>query len=241
MGIIHSPMARHRIRHRVEETRNTCSRAVLNEDTIVIRLARNLSQEERREHIRSLLRRMMEQVLKEQRKKRITPFRHILDGGETLTIQTKTGKTYRFFLTPGPRTTIHSLKRERGWNIVIGPTLRRPGLHKLLWSLLAHAERASVHMLVHEMNRRTLRVPISNVKLSFARSQWGSCSQQGTIMLNTALLFVPRRILHYVIIHELAHRKVQNHSTRYWETVKRAMPHYRRAYQELQNYRLPSL
>src|SRR3989338_7085465 len=117
MGIIHSPMARHRIRHRVEETRNTCSRAVLNEE----------------------------------RKKRIPPFRHILDGGETLTIQTKTGKTYRFFLTPGPRTTIHSLKRERGWNIVIGPTLRRPGLHKLLWSLLAHAERASVHMLVHEM------------------------------------------------------------------------------------------
>src|SRR3989338_1628849 len=185
MGIIDSPMARHRIRHRVEETRNTCSRAVLNEDTIVIRLARNLSQEERREHIRSLLRRMMEQVLKEQRKKRITPFRHILDGGETLTIQTKTGKTYRFFLTPDHRTRVSKLTgRQNGWVVHIGPKLRRPTLHRLLWNLLAQAETQRMKDIARVLNRKTLRVPIHEVKLSFAKSQWGSCSPKGVIMIN---------------------------------------------------------
>lgn len=241
MGIIHSPMRRSPIHHRVEETRNRHSRAVLQEETIIIRLARNLSREERREHIRSLLRRMMEQVLKEQRKRRISPFRHLLDRGESLTIRTATGKMYRFFLTPGPRTTVHTLKRTRGWTIAIGPTLRRPGLHRLLWSLLARAEQASLQELVHTINRRTLRVPLRTVTARFMRSQWGSCSASGTIVLNAALLFVPRRILHYVIIHELAHRRIHNHSARYWDVVKSALPHYRRAYRELQNYRLPSV
>lgn len=247
-----------RIRHRVIQTRNTCSRAVLHEDTIVIRLARNLSQEERREHIRSLLRRMMEQVLKEQRKKRIAPFRHLLEGGETLTVTLASRRQYTFRLIPGHITKVWPIgvtrsleeqqwchttpyKKCRGWIVHIGPHLRRPALHRLLWKLLAHAEMQHVETIVRTVNRTTLRVPIHSVKLAFAASQWGSCSPTGTIMLNTALLFLPRSILHYVIVHELAHRMVQNHSPRYWEIVKCALPNYRSAYQELQNYRLPSL
>ncbi|MBI2117568.1 DUF45 domain-containing protein [Candidatus Peregrinibacteria bacterium] len=226
-----------RIRHRVIQTRNTCSRAVLQEDTIVIRLARNLSQEERREHIQNLLRRMMGQVLQEQRKKRIAPFRHLLEGGETHTLQTRTGKTYRFLLKPGSRTKATVLqtyrpsttlgvtrtlerrraerlpagkagsrsttphKRCRGWIVEIGPHLRRASLHRLLWNLLARAEMPRMENIVRVINRTTLRVPIQNVKIAFAKSQWGSCSPKGVIMLNTALLFLPQRILHYVIVH----------------------------------------
>lgn len=235
-------MARSHIRHRVIQTRNIYSRAVLQEDTIVIRLARNLSQEERREHIQSLLRRMMEQVLKEQRKKRIAPFRHLLERGESLTVRLASGRMYRFVLTPALRTRIQPLgKHLNGWTVGIGPHLRRPALHRLLWKLLAHAETQRMEKMVRAVNRKTLRVPIRGVKLAFAQSQWGSCSPKGIIMLNTALLFIPRRILHYVIVHELAHRLIANHSPRYWETVKSAMPTYRRAYRELQNYRLPTL
>ncbi|MBI2524005.1 M48 family metallopeptidase [Candidatus Peregrinibacteria bacterium] len=235
---------------------------MLQEDTIVIRLARNLSREERQEHIQNLLRRMMGQVLQEQRKKRIAPFRHLLDGGESLTVHLASGRIYRIILTPGSHTKATVLqtrpsttclagrqgsrnttphKKCRGWIVEIGPHLRRTALHRLLWNLLARAEMPRMENIVRIINRTTLRVPIQNVKIAFAKSQWGSCSPKGVIMLNTALLFLPQRILHYVIVHELAHRLVQNHSPRYWEIVKNAMPNYRRAYQELQNYRLPSL
>lgn len=230
------------IRHRVIQTRNICSRAVLQEDTIVIRLARNLSQEERREHIRNLLRRMMEQVLKEQRKKRIAPFRHLLDGGESLTVRLASGRIYRIALIPGSRTQVRLLDmRQRSWVVEIGPRLRRPALHRLLWNLLAKTEMRRMQHTVRALNGNTLRVQIRGVKLAFAQSQWGSCSPKGVIMLNTALLFLPKKILHYVIVHELAHRLVHNHSPSYWKTVKRVMPNYRGAYRELQNYRLPSL
>ena len=53
------------------------------------------------------------------------------------------------------------------------------------------------------------------------------------------LLFAPPSILKYVIVHELAHRVHANHSDAYWRTVQRGMPTYKRAYKELQNYRLP--
>lgn len=230
-----------RIRHTIIQTRNVCSRAVLHEDTIIIRLARNLSREERREHIQSLLRRMMEQVLKEQRKKRIAPFRHLLEGGESVTVRCASGRRYRFLLIPKNRTTVQQLKKQRGWIVGIGPAIRRSALHRLLWNLLAREESADIATFVHATNRTTLRVPIRSVRLAFAKSQWGSCSASGIIMLNSALLFVPRRILRYIIVHELAHRLVASHSPRFWATVARAMPDYRRAYRELQNYRLPTL
>lgn len=231
-----------RIRHKIIQTRNTCSRAVLHEDTIVIRLARNLSQEERREHIRSLLMRMMEQVLKEQRKKRIAPFRHLLEGGESLTVRLASGRVYRIVLAPALQTRARPLGcGRRGWIVGIGPQLRRPTLHRFLWNLLAKAEERRMERIVRTINRQTFRAPLRGAKIAFAKTQWGSCSPTGVIMLNAALLFVPRCILRYVIIHELAHCRVRNHSPRYWAEVAGALPDYRRAYRELQNYRLPTL
>lgn len=231
-----------RIHHKIIQTRNVCSRAILHEDTIIIRLARNLSREERREHIQSLLRRMMEQVLKEQQKKRIAPFRHLLDGGESLTVRCASGRIYRIVLAPALHTRARPLGNRRcGWIVEIGPQLRRQALHRFLWNLLAKAEERRMERLVRAINRQTFRVPIRGTKVAFAKTQWGSCSPTGVIMLNAALLFVPRRILRYVVIHELAHCRVRNHSPRYWAEVAGALPDYRRAYRELQNYRLPTL
>ena len=79
-------MAKLPIRHRVEYTRNKHSRAVCRGNTIIIRLARNLSKAEEREHIQSLLRRMTHLVLQEREKSSVDPFRHLLSGGQTQTV-----------------------------------------------------------------------------------------------------------------------------------------------------------
>ena len=93
--------------------------------------------------------------------------------------------------------------------------------------------------MIHKINEDTLRVPLVTTTLRFATSQWGSCSPKGIIMLNTALLFLPPSLLHYVIVHELAHRRIAGHSDAYWAIVKHAMPRYERAYEALRKYRLP--
>ncbi|MBU2213664.1 M48 family metallopeptidase [Patescibacteria group bacterium] len=228
-----------RIRHRVERTQNKHSRAVFRDGTIVIRLARNLSTTEKEEHVRDLLRRMTQQILEEEQKKMIDPFRLLLNGGQTLTVQTATGKSTHFSLRPGKKS--FARKTSRGWSVTVGPHLRRKGLHQFLWKLLIASEEKRVRMLVHSINDETFGIPIRKINVRFATSQWGSCSPKKVIMINAALLFTPPSVLKYVIVHELAHLKHGNHSGAYWREVAWGMPQYKKARELLKDYRLPSL
>jgi predicted metal-dependent hydrolase len=232
-------MKKRHIRHRVEVTRNKHSRAVCKGDTIIIRLARNLSKTERQEHISSLLRRMTRLILEERQKTVISPFNHLLNGGQTQTVEIATGKKYIFSMMPGERT--RARRTARGWNIEVSPQVRRTSLHQLLWRAIAASELPRIRQLVQTINDATYGVPVKQVKLQFATTQWGSCSPKGVIMINAALLFLPPRLLKYVIIHELAHRIHANHSDTYWKTVERSMPGYETAYHQLHQYRLPQL
>jgi predicted metal-dependent hydrolase len=64
----------------------------------------------------------------------------------------------------------------------------------------------------------------TKLRLSTARTRWGSCSSSGTISIHFALYFAPIEIRQYVIIHELAHVKHPNHSPRFWNFVAQFDP-----------------
>lgn len=59
------------------------------------------------------------------------------------------------------------------------------------------------------------------------RSNWGSCSTKGNLNFNWRLLFAPKAVLEYVIIHELCHLKEHNHSASFWDLVKNYCPDYK--------------
>jgi predicted metal-dependent hydrolase len=65
------------------------------------------------------------------------------------------------------------------------------------------------------------------------RSRWGSCSTRGTISLNCCLMFQRPQVVRYLMIHELSHTVHMNHSRRFWQTVSRHCPDYRRLDREL--------
>lgn len=65
------------------------------------------------------------------------------------------------------------------------------------------------------------------VSIRSQKTRWGSCSSNGTISLNDQLLFLERPAVEYLMIHELCHRRVMNHSPAFWELVKTFCPDYR--------------
>lgn len=75
-----------------------------------------------------------------------------------------------------------------------------------------------------------LRVPlqaeVATVRLSNARSRWGSCHVSGRISLNWRLIHMPQHLIDYVVVHELAHLREMNHSPRFWAVVSSVIPDY---------------
>lgn len=61
------------------------------------------------------------------------------------------------------------------------------------------------------------------------RTRWGSCSSRGNISLNWRLIKAPEWVSDYVILHELVHTRILNHSQAFWREVERVAPDYREA------------
>lgn len=227
-----------RFRHKVERTRNKHSRAVYRGNTIIIRLAKNLSRTEEQDHIRNLLRRMAHLILLDREKTLIDPFRTLLDGASSAKVRVGR-KTVTFTLRAGEKT--KAVRVRGGWKVDVSPGIRRRSLHRFLWSLLARDAAPHLLKLLHRYNKETFRARITETTVAFAGTQWGSCAPRGRIMLNTALIFLPLKLQRYVIVHELAHTRRADHSAAYWREVETMLPDYESDYRALQQYRLPSL
>lgn len=70
---------------------------------------------------------------------------------------------------------------------------------------------------------------VAGVTVRAPRSQWGSCSPTGRISLNWRLIQLPPHVSDYILLHELAHLRFLNHSSRFWREVDRLCPWHREA------------
>lgn len=56
------------------------------------------------------------------------------------------------------------------------------------------------------------------------RSRWGSCAWDGTIRLNWRLIMLDPELIDLVVVHELAHLSIRNHSRVFWDYVYVFLP-----------------
>ncbi len=84
-----------------------------------------------------------------------------------------------------------------------------------------------------------LAVQVRRLSLSSASTRWGSAGADGTVRLNWRLVHFGMPIIDYVVVHELAHLRVMDHSPRFWEVVESVVPDYRQRRQVLQDDHLP--
>ena len=64
----------------------------------------------------------------------------------------------------------------------------------------------------------------SQILIRDQRLRWGSCASDGTLRFNWRVMMLGPSLIEYVVVHELAHLTVRNHSKDYWAIVSGVMP-----------------
>jgi predicted metal-dependent hydrolase len=67
----------------------------------------------------------------------------------------------------------------------------------------------------------------TGVKITSARTRFGSCSGKNSLCFSWRLMQYPPEAIDYVVVHELAHIRHHDHSPSFWALVERTMPDYR--------------
>lgn len=71
-----------------------------------------------------------------------------------------------------------------------------------------------------------LDVRVATIRLSNAKTRWGTCHPDGRVHLNWRLIQMPPALIDYVVVHELAHLREPNHSRCFWRWVASVLPDY---------------
>ena len=78
-----------------------------------------------------------------------------------------------------------------------------------------------------EFYARKFGFKVERIRISSARTRWGSCSAKGTLSFTWRLVMAPPEVIDYVVVHELCHLKELNHSKTFWAQVEAILPGYK--------------
>ena len=74
---------------------------------------------------------------------------------------------------------------------------------------------------------KIMNLKYSRMKVTGARTRFGSCSSKGNICFSYLLMRYPEAAREYVVVHELAHLIEMNHSHRFYKIIEKYMPDYK--------------
>ena len=86
-----------------------------------------------------------------------------------------------------------------------------------------------------EYYAKMMGVTYGRITIREQKTRWGSCSSKGNLNFNWKIVMMPREVLEYVVVHELAHRIEMNHSPAFWQIVENVLPDYKERRKALKN------
>ncbi len=87
---------------------------------------------------------------------------------------------------------------------------------------------------------RKLGARVNRITIRKQRSRWGSCSPDGNLSFNLWLICLPRELIRYVALHEVAHLKEKNHRRKFWELVGSEFGNYKEMEKRLSEHWPPA-
>lgn len=98
------------------------------------------------------------------------------------------------------------------------------------------ADKVKAHLVISEKVESFSKIygfSYNSIKIKQLKSMWGSCSRKKNLNFNYKLIYLPTRLLDYVVVHEICHLKEFNHSPKFWKLVGCIIPNYKELRKEL--------
>lgn len=73
---------------------------------------------------------------------------------------------------------------------------------------------------------RIMSLQHGDIMIREQKKRWASCDRKGNLRFNWQIIMAPLKMVDYVVVHELAHIKVHDHSPAFWKTVGSVLPDY---------------
>ena len=87
--------------------------------------------------------------------------------------------------------------------------------------------------LIVDRYKAQLGVQPNEVKIMELKTRWASCTPKGNVNFHWKCAMAPIDVLHYIVVHELAHLIHPNHTKAFWNEVDKIMPNYEKQMQWL--------
>lgn len=81
----------------------------------------------------------------------------------------------------------------------------------------------------------------NKVSFRWQRTRWGSCSSKNNISLNFKIIRLPSELQDYILLHELVHIRIKNHSKDFWDELEKYLPDAKKHRKELRKYQIKYL
>ncbi|MFM6956141.1 MAG: M48 family metallopeptidase [Ignavibacteria bacterium] len=107
--------------------------------------------------------------------------------------------------------------------IIISSIDPEDALHRKEWYRLQAHE--VLPPMIHE-SAKLHGFAFKKISIKHQKSKWGSCSIDGSLHFNAKMMLTPDYVIHYLIIHELAHTREFHHGDKFWQLVEECCPNY---------------
>lgn len=67
----------------------------------------------------------------------------------------------------------------------------------------------------------------NELKIRKLDKRWGSCTPSNNILINIDAIRLPFSLIDYLIVHELVHTKIKNHSKEFWSELSKHIPNWK--------------
>ena len=144
------------------------------------------------------------------------------------------GKNYKLVIKLAQKSDGISKKNSR---FVISLRSKRPSKKKtklLYESWILENSQSILHKAMVRYSRK-VGVKPKKIQMKKLRSKWGSLSNDNTININLHLLKADQKIVDYIILHEICHLKIKQHSHHFWSFIEQFDPTYKDKVEWLNN------